>query len=122
MENINKNDLHCKLCNYTTNKNLSWLRHIESEKHKHNGIKLKKKCDTCDYESFNKWHLIMHNYSSHYTKEQRENEKNYCNLCDIVFISESHLNKHLNGRSHIIKQKVIDSYKDMETKFNELNP
>ena len=41
MENTKNSLIECKLCNFTTNSNKNWLKHINTEKHKRNGDKKK---------------------------------------------------------------------------------
>jgi hypothetical protein len=118
MEN---NILHCKLCNYNTNNNTSWLTHVKSQKHKQNGKKIPNKCNLCNYTSLTHWHLKMHNFSIHCTKEERSQQKYYCNVCDSVFFSLLYLDKHLNGKSHKIQIEVNKTLEDMENKFIDLN-
>ena len=47
----NNNELYCECCNYKTNRNYDWLKHIKSQKHQRNGEKKITKCDLCEYTS-----------------------------------------------------------------------
>jgi hypothetical protein len=106
-ENIK--ELFCKSCNYKTTKNTFWLKHLETEKHKRNGEKKSKKCDICDYESNTHWNIKAHKVLVHATREERQQQKYYCNLCDVVFFCKAYQDKHNAGRNHNVKVKVQES-------------
>ena len=106
-------ELFCKSCNYTTTKNSFWLKHIETDKHKRNGAKKTTKCDLCEYETNTHWNLKGHKLQVHATAEERAKQKYYCNLCDVVFFCKAYMDKHMDGRNHLVKVKVEESLKNI---------
>jgi hypothetical protein len=109
----NTKELFCKSCNYKTNKNTFWLKHLETDKHKRNGEKKMSKCELCDYESHSHWNVKAHNIQVHATIEERQQQKYYCNLCDVVFFCKAYQDKHNAGRNHNVKVKVQESLKNL---------
>jgi hypothetical protein len=105
----NTKELFCKSCNYKTTKNTFWLKHLETDKHKRYGEKKSKKCDICDYESNTHWNIKAHKVLVHATREERQQQKYYCSLCDVVFFCKAYQDKHNAGRNHNVKVKVQES-------------
>ena len=68
----NKNIFYCKNCDYSTSRKSSWLKHIETKKHKRTMFQklqdnenYKKKdgnyfCEWCDYTTYKKCNFIKH--------------------------------------------------------------
>jgi len=104
-----KEELFCKCCNYKTDRNYDWLKHIKSQKHLRNGEKKIKRCTLCEYETMTHWNLRMHTLTNHSTLEERVKEKYYCNLCDVVFFCKTYQDKHNTGKHHLTKLKVKES-------------
>lgn len=94
------NILFCELCNFSTNRNATWLIHIESEKHKRGGQKKSTNCDLCNYEAKLYWNVKIHKLYKHSTKEEREKCKYYCKECDTVLLCKSYYDKHNNSITH----------------------
>jgi hypothetical protein len=115
----NEKELFCKLCNYKTNKNTQWLKHIETEKHKRNGEKKPTKCDECEYVTNTHWNVKAHKLQVHATPEERAKQKYYCNLCDLVFFCSAYKTKHDTGRNHLVKVRVQESLNQTDKIYNE---
>ena len=58
---------HCEYCNYYSNFNSEWLKHLQSQKHQRYGEKKSKKCNVCDYEASSHWNIKIHVLSQHST-------------------------------------------------------
>jgi len=85
---MEKNKFHCELCNYKSKYNSEYEKHVNSAKHKRGGKKKEYNCDICSYKtSISLWNLKMHKSAQHSTKEEREQSKYYCKLCDSIFFS-----------------------------------
>jgi len=112
-----KNLIHCELCNYKTERNYDWLKHLQSQKHQRNGQKKINKCEHCDYESTH-WNVKIHKLQKHATQEERSQQKYYCVLCDSVFFCKQYLDKHNAGRNHQVKLKVQQSLDEIKVKIN----
>ncbi len=93
-------NLHCETCNFTTNRNPSWLKHIASQKHNRNGKNKSTKCDICNYESTSPWNNKIHKLYNHTSKEDRQIYENYCKYCDILLVCKSYYEKHLESNKH----------------------
>jgi hypothetical protein len=115
-----KQELFCKLCNYTTTMQSYWLKHIESQKHLRDGLKKSTKCDLCEYESNTHWNVKAHKLQLHASPEERQKCKYYCGICDYVFFCESYLSKHVSGKIHLNKVKIKESLEQIDKKYNEL--
>ena len=105
MEDKNNVNLECTQCNYKTNSNSLWLRHINTDKHKRNGAKKTTKCDICEYESNSHWNIKMHKLQKHSSKEEKLTHKYYCKDCDIVLMCSAYYTSHINGKVH--KNQVL---------------
>ena len=69
-------------------------------------------CPHCDYIGANHWNLRMHYYSNHATKEERKQQKYYCEICDNVFFCSAYYNKHVNGKRHKNQLKTVEFFKN----------
>ena len=58
------------------------------------------KCEHCDYVARTNWNVKMHYYSAHSTKEERQQQKYYCAVCDNVFFCSAYYKKHISGKKH----------------------
>jgi hypothetical protein len=114
----NNNELYCECCNYKTNRNYDWLKHIKSQKHQRNGEKKITKCDLCEYTSISTWNIKIHKLQIHATSEERSKEKYYCGLCDYVFFCKQYLDKHTSGKHHQTKLKIQQSLQELNYKKN----
>ena len=99
---------NCDLCKFNTDIKASWHAHIMSDKHNRLGQKKSTKCDLCNYESVSHWNVKLHVLSKHSTKEDRQKHKYYCNICDTVFFCPTYMERHMNGKKHIINSKSCD--------------
>jgi hypothetical protein len=104
----NKFIQHCESCDFTANRALEWLKHIESEKHLRNGERKESKCDKCNKLFSSKWALNQHHLIHHATKEEKLKHKYYCNICDVVFFMEKNFVKHNNGKIHNNLVKIYE--------------
>jgi hypothetical protein len=114
-------ELFCKACNYKTDRNYDWLKHIKSQKHQRNGEKKSTKCDLCEFESTSHWNVKAHKLQIHATPEERSQQKYYCGLCDYVFFCKQYLDKHTAGKHHQTKLKIKQSLEEINEKNNTLN-
>ncbi len=108
MAGLNKNEYYCHFCDYKTTSCTNWLKHVKTQKHKRNGKPKISKCDICEYETSSHWNLKLHKLTQHSTKEQRESQKYYCKICDVVFFCSSYMNKHINGKCHKNKELCLN--------------
>ena len=113
MSENNINKLFCEKCNFQSKGPAQWLKHIETEKHKRDGLKKEKTCDICNKTFSNHFTLKIHKLSTHSTKEERKQHKYYCDDCDYVFISESYYIQHCKGIIHKNIVKVNESFKNL---------
>jgi hypothetical protein len=100
MDEVKKEAFYCHLCEYKSSNCTNWLKHVRTQKHLRNGKPKSSKCNLCDYETSSHWNLKLHMLSQHSNKEEREKQKYYCEICDLVFFCNSYKNKHLNGKIH----------------------
>ncbi len=98
----------CECCNYKCSYLSHWKQHIESEKHKNNGIRKERSdkilepiCKFCNYKTINLRSMKTHILTHHLEKDDRKKEfKYYCDKCDfgtfgeILFIRHCETNKH----------------------------
>jgi hypothetical protein len=100
----------CNTCDYQTNYPSEWLKHIETNKHKKQGVKTPPKCDLCDYEAASHWNIKMHKLTQHSSIEEREKQKYYCKSCDQVFFCQLYYDTHMRSKKHknIIQIKEYD--------------
>ncbi len=97
-KNKTKKDFFCHLCNYKTSNCNEWIKHNECNKHKRNGELLPKDCSICGYKGYTHWNLKMHMITNHSTLEERQAQKFYCSICDIVFFIQSFNINHFAGK------------------------
>ncbi len=109
-ENIDKKEFICEICNYKSKRNFDLERHYKSQLHKRNGKPKENKCDLCIYIAQNHWTLKLHKISQHSTIEERQKQKYYCNICDVVFFSPLYKDKHISGSRH---KKMVQNYNDI---------
>lgn len=101
---------NCDTCDFHTNALTAWEKHIETGKHKNNGLKRKTRrdkktdiqCKHCEYKHQNIGNLKRHTLNNHSTKEEREKEfKYYCMECDYGTFSKDQYETH-NNKKHTI--------------------
>lgn len=109
-------EFHCECCNFTTKKPSDWNRHTNSDKHARNGQKKIHKCTDCEHTTHSAWNMKMHKLSKHSTKQEREKQKYYCSICDVVFMSPLFLKSHLGGIHHKNYAKAIESLNKLKQK------
>ena len=112
------NNFYCNECEYNTSKKSDCIKHINCAKHLRHGKNKSTNCDLCDYKSSNCWNLTIHKLYHHLTKEDREKQKYYCNICDNVFVCKKYMDKNYNVKNHNIKLKVKESLDDIEKIIN----
>jgi hypothetical protein len=101
---------YCECCNYKCKYPTHWQQHIDSEKHKNNGIRpprsdkiYKDKCSFCNYSPNNLSSLKTHCLTHHSTKEERKKEfKFYCDKCDFGTFADILFTRHLETKKHSI--------------------
>jgi len=106
---LNGITLFCKKCNFKAKSPASWLIHLNSKKHSNVDNCLLKSCDLCDKTFSNHFKLKMHNLANHATIEQKRNFKYYCHTCDLIFISEIFMVRHIFGKHHKNVIRVLES-------------
>ena len=112
--------LYCELCDYSTDRNFDWLKHIQTKKHIRNGQPKETCCDKCDYKTDKHWLLQRHILTNHSTPEEKAKTKYYCSLCDCVFFCKKYLDNHLSGKHHQSRLKVSQSINDLKEKIEQL--
>ncbi len=101
--NNNETKYICDVCNYKCIYQSHWKQHIESDKHKNNGIRkprsdkvLEPKCRLCDYKTNRTINMKLHYLNNHANKEERKKEfKYYCEECDFGNFSKSLFKLHM---------------------------
>jgi hypothetical protein len=101
----------CETCNFIATRPCEWLMHIESNKHKRNGMNKTKICDICNVEFKTHWIQKMHKLKIHASIEERQKMKYYCKDCDLIFFSKLYLDKHTDGKLHKNLIKALESIK-----------
>ena len=100
----------CKKCDYKTNKKFCYDSHCKTTLHitgerKKKPLKEKYKCNICDYKTRNNNNYLTHKLNNHdTTKNRKKHFKYYCDKCDFGVFTESLFNKHIQTKSHMIKQ------------------
>jgi hypothetical protein len=97
----------CEPCNFKTLRYFDLERHYKSKLHERNGVAKTKKCDECDYVATTHWLIKKHKITNHSTIEERQKQKYYCNMCDLVFFCPLYKEKHLQSARHI---KIAENY------------
>jgi hypothetical protein len=100
---------NCDLCKYKCIYPAHWKQHIESEKHKNNGIRkprsdktFEPKCKSCDYITTRTTNMKLHYLNHHSNKEERKKEfKYYCEDCDFGHFTKALYKAHLEAK-HLI--------------------
>lgn len=107
------NTYNCKICDYTCQYESHWKQHIESKKHKNNGIQtrsdkfLDNKCKLCPFEANNSTNMLVHILTKHSTPERRKKEfKYYCDKCDFGTFTQILFSRHQETKKHISNYKV----------------
>ncbi len=114
MEPKKKLNLFCQICNFQANRPAEFIRHVDSNKHKRNGVKIKDttfKCSECDKILVNHFSYKIHKIQMHGTIEEKRKQRYYCEQCDIVFISKLYMESHLAGKKH---NNILKSIKLLE--------
>ena len=68
----------CESCNFIATRPSEWLMHIESDKHKRNGMLKTKVCEICNTEFKTHWIQKMHKLKMHASIDERQKMKYYC--------------------------------------------
>ena len=96
----------CENCQFKTNFNSAWIKHLDSKKHERKGKTKIHTCNKCNYETKTHWNLKMHYMNMHSTLEERIICKYYCLECDKVYFSPLYFNNHIKGIKHINQSKI----------------
>lgn len=98
----------CVQCDFYTNANSIWQKHITTEKHKtgERATRCDKKypevCDFCNYKPTGNTNYIQHKLNYHSSKEERKDEfKYYCENCDFGTFTKQIYEGHLKTSKHI---------------------
>jgi hypothetical protein len=104
-------EYYCECCDVHVNHINNWVKHINSSKHKREGKPKSIECVECKRKFINHITQRHHMLSTHSTKEERAKEKYYCDICDYVFISKLYMDKHIQGKIHLLKVKSLQTDK-----------
>ena len=117
-----KHNFNCYLCKYSTSKSADWIKHQKTRKHLREGIPKTTICNICDFSTSSHWNLKLHILSHHSTKEERQNYRHYCEICDLVFFCSAYKNKHTSGKVHNNRVLCYKIQKELDEKQKqELN-
>ena len=111
-------NLYCKMCEFQATRPAEFVRHIGSIKHQRDGLKLKdcdNKCEICEKIFSNHFALKIHKLQIHGTIEEKRQHKYYCETCDVIFLSQLFMDKHLAGKKH--KNMLVCC--EYQKKYNE---
>jgi hypothetical protein len=97
---------YCECCNYSCIYPSHWSIHINSEKHKNNGIRPPRRdkvfepnCKLCNYTTTTETNMKLHYMNHHANKEERKNGfKYYCEECDFGHFSKGLYKLHLEAK------------------------
>jgi hypothetical protein len=98
----------CETCNVGCNYISIWNQHIETKRHKNNGIliresKYNKNCEFCNFVAKHRDGLNTHILSRHSDKEEREKKFTYyCKGCDFGSFDEKAYNIHCQRKRHLL--------------------
>lgn len=99
----------CEVCNYKCNYESHWKQHIDSNKHKNNGVQtrsdkvLENKCKFCHFESNNLTNMTTHILTKHSVPEKRKEQfKYYCEKCDFGTFTEILFKRHNETKKHLL--------------------
>ena len=102
------NKFICETCNYKTDYESKYKQHLETKKHKNNGILVRKEeniikeCDKCSFTSKNNDIFRTHYLTKHSNKEEKEKEFTYyCKFCNFGTFNKSLMDIHKNSKKHI---------------------
>ncbi|ATZ80188.1 hypothetical protein BMW23_0128 [Bodo saltans virus] len=106
---------NCDKCNFHTNANSLYEKHLITGKHK-NGYRTVRcdkkfigKCDECDYKTNNKINMEIHILNNHSTREIRELKyKFYCKYCDYGSFSNTGFQIHIKSKKHILIENAAN--------------
>jgi hypothetical protein len=124
MEEKEEYKFNCEKCDYHTNKQGNFSRHLKTKKHKKNyekeiekeenkNKKLKYSCELCDYYTNNKLGFYQHKRTKKHKKNIELNKKEYnCNICNKFGTDDQ--NKYLEH----IKLNHIDMEKEINKVIN----
>lgn len=110
---VKQKELYCELCEYKTDNNTDWCRHVKTQKHLRGGDKKKATCQYCSYSSSH-WNIKNHELAVHGTIEDKMKHKFYCQLCDSLQYTNPQYQKHLTSKHHLKKIEVKNSFEQIE--------
>ena len=87
----------CHICDYGTNKNFTFKRHLSSH-----GVGERFKCDQCELDFPRRESLKSHILAIHQPKKEHP-----CDQCDKIYVSHTALKSHIR-RNHIVKRFKCD--------------
>ncbi len=114
---MNTKKFFCEICNFGCDFESIWNQHIETKKHKNNGILIRenikevsnKKCNDCNFIAKHNEGLRNHKLTRHSSKEDREKGfPYYCKECDFGSFRKKILDLHNNTKRHLIRIKFLD--------------
>lgn len=111
------NEYKCETCNYQAHSEYRWKKHLETFKHKNNGVSHNKAvkmyfepvCDICGEEFARADSLKRHKIYKHMTEEEKQNLAFKCDLCDKSFYINSLYQQHCKSQKHI--KKTLENIK-----------
>jgi hypothetical protein len=114
---MNTKKYFCETCKFGCDYESIWNQHIETQKHKNNGILIRqnikevsdKKCNECNFIAKHNEGLKNHQLTRHSSKEDREKEFSYyCKECDFGSFRKNLLDLHNNTKRHLIRIKFLE--------------
>lgn len=111
------NKYNCETCKYSCQYKSNWLTHIESNKHKNNGIIINKKwqnkfignCTLCEYKTTQEIAFKNHMLTKHSTNEEKKNNfKFYCTACNYGTFDTALWKTHCNTKKHKYSSSLIE--------------
>lgn len=99
---------NCDKCDFHTNYQSLWTRHISTQLHKTGTKKTRSdkkcpdKCPHCDYTSTRNLNIVQHTLNTHATKEERKQKfKYYCEICDFGTFTKRFYDSHVKSQKHV---------------------
>jgi len=99
-KNKEKPEYTCEPCNFKTLRHYDIESFYKSKLHERNGQPKTTKCNECDYNATTHWLVVKHKIVNHSTIEERQKQKYYCKICDVVFFSPLYRDAHLHSNKH----------------------
>jgi hypothetical protein len=103
---MDQNKFYCECCKFGCDYISQYNQHLETEKHKNNGIGIRKKkelkkCDRCNFTTNKTTNINVHRLTKHGTPEEREKGFTYyCKKCDFGTFTKILYERHCESSKH----------------------